>query len=73
MNNNGLIICPQCLEKQKRNILGSVAPDGKFYVLRSYGHGMTIIEAKELMVTCTCGFGTMVIKPASLVTYTIKV
>lgn len=58
--NNGLIICPDCLQKEIRRILGSVTPEGDLTIMR-YRHEMTTIKAPKYQVICQCGFGTVII------------
>lgn len=49
-----LVICPHCLKKGKREILGEILEDGSFSVLR-FHKGETKVISKDLAIVCTCG------------------
>lgn len=65
--NNGLLICPDCLEQNRRNILGSVTPEGNLSIMRT-NHSTTIIISQDMMIACQCGFGT-ILNRKEIVTY----
>ncbi len=50
-----LLVCPNCQSLGKRQILGSLRPDGSLLILR-HSHGTTLIQAASLSLGCGCGF-----------------
>lgn len=63
-----LLICPDCLAKEKRNILGSVTDDGNLVVQR-YHQAITIVMSKNFSIFCQCGFGTTLIQNGTTIPY----
>lgn len=49
-----LIICPQCAQNGKKEVLGEIDEQGNISVLR-FHKGKTIIVSQSFQVKCTCG------------------
>jgi hypothetical protein len=49
-----LVICPKCLARGKKEILGEVDENGNFSVLR-FHKGATVFIATEYAIQCQCG------------------
>lgn len=49
-----LIICPVCLSKGKKEVLGEIDEEGNITILR-FHKGNTKIISKNFSVQCTCG------------------
>jgi hypothetical protein len=54
MGNKNLLICPFCLKKGIKNVLGEIDKSGNLLVKR-YAQSYTIIESKDLKIKCSCG------------------
>ena len=46
-----LIICPNCIQKGKKSVLGEIDPDGFFAILR-FHNGYTRIKGNDFAVYC---------------------
>ena len=54
-----LLICPVCLEKGKRSILGSITIEGYLEVQRYQSpRAVTLIKYSVGTIICPCGWGT---------------
>lgn len=57
-NTDGLITCPVCNGKGKRQVLGRLSGGG--VVVKRYHMGLTTITSQKFDVACECGFVVMV-------------
>ncbi len=50
-----LLICPQCQQAGRKQVLGNLKPDGSLLIMR-HAHGTTVIKAQSLTLICGCGY-----------------
>lgn len=55
MREGQLLICPQCIAKGRKQVLGNLKPDGSLLIMR-FNSGTTIIKATTLTLQCGCGY-----------------